>query len=55
MVSVYSDILNEKICNQKILDPIKKIDKIIKCSLKIFNLKVGKAAYINYSLRGFTL
>ena len=39
-----SAVLNEKMCDQKILDPIKKFDKIIKYSIKIFGLKVGEAA-----------
>ena len=44
MVSVYLSVLNGKMCDQKILEPIKKSDKIKKCSLKIFDLKVAEAA-----------
>ena len=42
-------------CDQKISDPMKQIDKIKNVPSKIIDSKVGEAASINYLFRGFTL
>ena len=50
-----SALLNEKMCGQKISDPMKQIDKIKNVPSKIIDSKVGEVASINYLFRGFTL
>ena len=42
-------------CDQKISDPMKQIDKIKNVPSKIIDSKVGEAGSINYLFRGFTL